>query len=90
MKTLVAFPLFTGLCYNALASVTINPETNKSTQLKQENPKQINASKMTLPFFSLLTLAISADSLKNATQNMLFSPPNIIDPRRFEYRITNR
>lgn len=84
---LLTFFLFTRLCYNALASVNINPETNKRATVKQENPKKIKSTQMTLPFFSVLPMVISADSLKKAATNDLFSPPNIIDSRRFEYRI---
>jgi hypothetical protein len=40
MKMLLTFFLFTRLCYNALASVNINPETNKKATVKQENPKK--------------------------------------------------
>lgn len=90
MKTLFAFALFTGLSYSALAHIGTTPEPTKQVPPAQEIPKKINPAQMTLPFFKLMPLPVAPDSLKRKDKAFDISSPNIIDPRRFEYRTLDK
>lgn len=90
MKTLFAFALFTGLGYSAVASMGTTPEPKKQVPTVQEKPKKINPAQMTLPFFNLLPLPAMPDSLRGKEKALDNIHPNIIDPRRFEYRVLDQ
>lgn len=86
MKQLIILTLFTSCSYTALANMHTTPE-EPSTLEKQQEPKKINASQMTLPFFNLFVSPAKNDSLKEEGR-AIHSAPTIIDPRSFEYRIS--
>lgn len=90
MKTLVTFAIFTGISYSAVAHINTTPEPNKQVPPTQEIPKKINPAQMTLPFFKLLPLPATPDSLKRKDKALDISGPNIIDPRLFEYRVIDK
>ena len=90
MKTLISLALFTGISYSALAHIGTTPESSKQVPPAQEIPKKINPAQMTLPFFKLLPLPVTPDSLKRKDKALDISGPNIIDPRLFEYRILDK